>query len=43
MDYYLLPSVSVKTFRFEQSWEFFGGDDQPQNGYFIVTPFPKFP
>lgn len=43
MDYYLLPSVSVKTFRFEQSWEFFGGEDQPQNGYFIVTPFPEFP
>ena len=43
MDYYLLPSVTVKTFRFDQTWELFGDENQSQQGYFIVTPFPPFP
>lgn len=43
MDYYLLPSVTVKTFRFDQSWEFQGSEEQPQRGYSIVSPFPEFP
>lgn len=43
MDYYLLPSVTVKTFRFNQSWEFRGGEDLSQAGYVIVSPFPEFP
>ena len=43
MDYYLLPSVTVKTFQFEQTWVYFEGDDQSLQGFFIVTPFPDFP
>ncbi len=43
MEYYLPPSVTVKTFQFDQTWEFFDEDDQPLQGFFIVTPFPAFP
>ena len=43
MDYYLLPSVTVKTFQFEQTWELFDDENSPQQGFFIVTPFPDFP
>jgi hypothetical protein len=43
MDYYLLPSVSVKTFNFDQSWVFFDAEDSIVKGFFIVTPFPDFP
>ena len=43
MDYYLLPSVTVKTFQFEQTWKYFEGDDSGQQGFFVVTPFPEFP
>ncbi|PLX77954.1 MAG: hypothetical protein C0614_09235 [Desulfuromonas sp.] len=42
MDYYLLPSTTIKTFPILQTWNYFelgktGGD------YLIVTPFPDFP
>jgi hypothetical protein len=43
MDYYLLPSISVKTFSFDQTWEFFSKDDSKAQAFFIVTPFPDFP
>ena len=43
MDYYLLPSVTVKTFSFDQTWLFIAGDAPTQQGFFITTPFPKFP
>ncbi len=43
MDYYLLPSVTVKTFSFDQTWEFFSGEGSKEQAYFIVTPFPDFP
>ena len=43
MDYYLVPSVTVKTFGFDQTWEYFEGEDSPRQGFFIVTPFPEFP
>lgn len=43
MDYYLLPSVTVKTFRFDQSWVYFDGNDPARQGFLIVTPFPDFP
>lgn len=43
MDYYLLPSVTVKTFRFDQTWLFFSGDETELQGFFITTPFPDFP
>lgn len=43
IEYYLLPSVTVKTFRFDQIWEFQGDETQSPIGYFIVSPFPEFP
>ena len=43
MDYYLLPSVTVKTFRFKQVWIYFDGQDPALQGFLIVTPFPTFP
>ncbi len=43
MDYYLLPSVSVKTFSFDQTWVFFDGDNDERKGFLIITSFPGFP
>ena len=43
MDYYLLPSVTVKTLSFDQTWVFFDGDDPAKQGFIIVSPFPAFP
>ena len=43
MDYYLLPSVSVKTFSFSQDWVYFAGEDSSQKGFRIITSFPDFP
>jgi len=43
MDYYLLPSVTVKTFSFDQTWLFFSGNETELQGFFITTPFPDFP
>jgi hypothetical protein len=43
MDYYLLPSVTVKTFRFDQTWVYSDGDGPTPKGFFITTPFPEFP
>lgn len=43
MDYYLLPSVTLKTFHFQQSWVYFAGPDPARQGFQIVSPFPPFP
>jgi len=43
MDYVLLPSVTLKTFRFDQTWEFRQNANAPYAGYVIITPFPTFP
>ncbi|MDH3998179.1 MAG: hypothetical protein OET90_05005 [Desulfuromonadales bacterium] len=43
MDYYLLPSVAIKTFRFDQTWLFYDPEEGPLHGYYITTPFPAFP
>jgi hypothetical protein len=43
LDYYLLPSVTVKTFSFDQTWLYFEGEDPTHQGFFISTPFPAFP
>ncbi|MCK4508952.1 MAG: hypothetical protein KAU27_10435 [Desulfuromonadales bacterium] len=43
MDYYLLPSVTIKTFNFDQTWLYFDEDDSTPEGFFISTPFPDFP
>jgi hypothetical protein len=41
VDYYLLPSVTVKTLRVDQVWRH---REDPLEGelFFITTPFPKF-
>jgi hypothetical protein len=43
MDYFILPSITVKTYIFKQTWVFFNGEDPALQGFLIVTPFPKFP
>ncbi len=43
IDYYLLPSVTLKTLNVEQTWVYFETADADSNGYLITTPFPKFP
>ena len=43
MDYILLPSVTLKTFRFDQTWEFRENVNGSYPGYVIISPFPEFP
>lgn len=43
MDYYLLPSVTVRTFRYDQTWSYFDESSQRSARYRIITPFPRFP
>ena len=43
MDYTLLPSITLKTFTFDQIWIYTEESDAAQGGFFIVTPFPEFP
>lgn len=43
MEYYLLPSAAVKTFRFDQTWTYFDDDRKATPFYLIETPFPTFP
>jgi hypothetical protein len=39
MDYYILPSASLKTMRIDLTWIYF----ETGAGFLITTPFPKFP
>jgi hypothetical protein len=43
MDYFIDPSVTLKTFSFEQSWQYFEAGESSPPGFRIVTPFPPFP
>ena len=43
MDYFLLPSVTVKTLRIEQTWVYFSQQGPLRGRYQIVTPFPPLP
>lgn len=43
MDYYLLPSATLKTLRIDQTWVYFETGDSENNGFLITTPFPKIP
>ena len=43
MDYTLLPSITLKTFTFDQVWIYTEENETAQGGFFIVTPFPEFP
>ena len=43
LEYYLLPSAAVKTFRFDHAWIYFDGGKKEPSYYLIETPFPPFP
>jgi hypothetical protein len=43
MDYYLLPSATLKTLRIDQTWVYSPSGDSAGRGFLINTPFPKFP
>lgn len=42
MDYYILPSMTLKTLQLKQSWSYLEAD-AAGSGFLITTPFPKFP
>ena len=43
MDYYILPSASLKTMRIDLTWIYFEKGGAERSGFQIATPFPKFP
>ena len=43
MDYYLLPSATLKTLRIDQTWVYSNTGASAGRGFLITTPFPKFP
>ena len=43
MDYTLLPSITLKTFTFDQIWVYTEDSDTSEESFLIVTPFPEFP
>jgi len=43
VDYYLLPSATLKTLNVDLTWVYFETADADSNSYLITTPFPKFP
>ena len=43
MEYFLLPSPSVKTFLFNQTWVYYDAKEKEPAYYQIETPFPPFP
>jgi len=43
LEYYLLPSVRVREFRFRQTWRYEGGSRYRTGLWQVVTPFPPFP
>ena len=42
MDYYILPSTTLKTLRINQTWRYFA-PGTTAGGFLITTPFPAFP
>jgi hypothetical protein len=40
MDYFILPSTTLKTVRIEQIWRYFDAEGAPR-GFLITTPFPE--
>lgn len=43
MDYYLLPSATLKTLSIDQTWVYSEVGDAEANGFLITTPFPEIP
>jgi hypothetical protein len=43
LEYYRLPSVSVRKFRFQLDWTYVGGGRLQVGSWLISTPFPAIP
>jgi hypothetical protein len=43
MEYYILPQLTVKKFRFDMVWVYFAPEDGPAAQFVATTPFPDFP
>lgn len=43
MDYFLLPSATIRTLRIDQTWVHFESSEQGRKGFLITTPFPEIP
>ncbi|ALC18145.1 hypothetical protein DSOUD_3428 [Desulfuromonas soudanensis] len=43
LEYYQLPSIRVKEFRFRQLWRYEGGTRYHAGLWQVVSPFPPFP
>jgi hypothetical protein len=43
IEYYQLPSTTVRTWRLRQEWEYAGGDRFQTGVWRIITPFPELP
>lgn len=43
IEYYLLPSITVKKSRLSQEWSYQGGDRYHPGSWSLVGPFPPFP
>jgi hypothetical protein len=41
IDYYLLPSATLKTMQIDQTWVYFETPESDGNGFLITTAFPK--
>lgn len=43
MDYFILPSATLKTLRIDQVWIYHDAAGAEYSGFVITTPFPGFP
>jgi len=43
LEYYLIPSITVKKFRLRQEWLYQGGDRYHPGTWKLAGPFPPFP
>jgi hypothetical protein len=43
MDYFILPSATLKTLRIDQVWIYREAAGAEYSGFVITTPFPRFP
>ena len=43
VEYYLLPSATIKTFRLKEEWEWQEGERTSLGDWVLISPFPDFP
>lgn len=43
LEYYLIPSITVKKIRLRQEWQYQGGDRYHPGTWKLAGPFPPFP